>query len=260
MKIGLVFPHQLFEDHELFQACDEIFLIEEPLFFSQYKFHKKKIILHRASMKAFLEEQSGSSSNWKYISHEEASSENMLALLDSKSVSELLWIDTVDFNLEKKIRKWAKRLQAKEVRFESPNFYNSEDELRAYFNKKKFFLNDFYIHERKKRNILLEPNGEPVGGKWTFDTENRAKAPKGMQFPAPFSANSNDFVAEAVLYTEKHFNDHVGSAEDFSYAVTRKEAKAALHYFIQHKINEYGTYQDAIVPKEAWHFHSVISP
>ena len=129
MKIGLVFPHQLFENHELFQACDEIFLIEEPLFFSQYKFHKKKIILHRASMKAFLEEQSGSSSNWHYISHEEASSENMLALLASKSVNELLWIDTVDFNLEKKIRRWAKRLQAKEVRFESPNFYNTESEI-----------------------------------------------------------------------------------------------------------------------------------
>ncbi len=73
MKVGLVFPHQLFENHELFEICDTVLLIEEPLFFSQYPFHKKKIILHRASMKAFLEEQSRSSSNWKYLSHNEAS-------------------------------------------------------------------------------------------------------------------------------------------------------------------------------------------
>ena len=68
MKVGLVFPHQLFEHHELFERSDIVLLIEEPLFFSQYRFHKKKIILHRASMKAFLEEQSRTSSNWKYIS------------------------------------------------------------------------------------------------------------------------------------------------------------------------------------------------
>ena len=74
MKIGLVFPHQLFEEHELFRSCDCLLLIEEPLFFSQYPFHKKKIILHRASMKALLEEQSRISSNWKYISHDRASS------------------------------------------------------------------------------------------------------------------------------------------------------------------------------------------
>ena len=49
----------------------------------QYPFHKKKIILHRASMKAFLEEQSRTSSNWKYLSNDEASSlqiENELTL------------------------------------------------------------------------------------------------------------------------------------------------------------------------------------
>ena len=260
MKIGIVFPHQLFEDHELFHSCDELFLIEEPLFFSQYRFHKKKIILHRASMKAFLEEQSNASSNWNYISHDEASFLQIESKLKSLGVTELKWIDTVDFNLEKKIHTWAKNLSAKELRFESPNFYNSEEELREYFSKKKFFLNDFYIHERKKRKILIEPSGEPVGGKWTFDTENRAKAPKGMEFPKPFVSTQNDFVIEATAYVETNFGLHVGTAEDFMYAVTRKEAKAALYYFIQHKINEYGTYQDAIVPQEAWLFHSIISP
>ncbi|MDP5076070.1 MAG: cryptochrome/photolyase family protein, partial [Flavobacteriales bacterium] len=174
MKIGLVFPHQLFEEHELFRSCDCLLLIEEPLFFSQYPFHKKKVILHRASMKAFLEEQSRSSSNWKYISHNDASSLQIENELKSLGAKELLWIDTVDFNLEKKINKWALRLSLATKRFDSPNFYNTEDELKAYFNKKKFFLNDFYIHERKKRKILLEANDEPVGGKWTFDTDNRA--------------------------------------------------------------------------------------
>lgn len=260
MKVGLVFPHQLFEEHELFRSCDWLLLIEEPLFFSQYPFHKKKIILHRASMKAFLEEQSALSSNWKYISHEQASSLQIEQELKTLGAHELCWIDTVDFNLEKKITRWAKRLEIKTKRFDSPNFYNTEEELTAYFEKKKFFLNDFYIHERKKRKILIEANDEPIGGKWTFDTENRAKAPKGMVFPKPYRAQNNAYVQEATAYVEAHFSHHVGSAENFTYATTRQEAKAALQYFVQQKITDYGTYQDAIVPNESWLFHSVISP
>ncbi|MFM9421915.1 MAG: hypothetical protein RIR06_376 [Bacteroidota bacterium] len=260
MKVGLVFPQQLFEHHELFERSNIVLLIEEPLFFSQYRFHKKKIILHRASMKAFLDEQSRTYSNWKYLSNDKATSLHIENELKSLGAKELLWIDTVDFNLEKKINKWAQQLNLATQRFDSPNFYNTVDELKAYFNKKKFFLNDFYIHERKKRKILLEANEEPVGGKWTFDTDNRAKAPKGMAFPKPYAAQTNNYVIEATHYVETHFASHVGTCANFTYAVTRSEARAALQYFVQHKIKEYGTYQDAIVPNEAWLFHSVISP
>ena len=50
---GIVFPHQLFEHSEIIDHCQTIFLIEEWLFFRQYRFHKKKIAFHRASMKFY---------------------------------------------------------------------------------------------------------------------------------------------------------------------------------------------------------------
>ncbi|MBC7615704.1 MAG: cryptochrome/photolyase family protein, partial [Pedobacter sp.] len=49
-KIGIVFPHQLFEDNII---ADTIYLVEEELFFNQYNFHKQKIAFHRASMKFY---------------------------------------------------------------------------------------------------------------------------------------------------------------------------------------------------------------
>ncbi|MFM7770921.1 MAG: cryptochrome/photolyase family protein, partial [Bacteroidota bacterium] len=260
MKIGLVFPHQLFEHHEIFDSCNTLLLIEEPLFFSQYPFHKKKIILHRASMRAFMEEQSKKSSKWQYIAHDNATSKNIKNELGELNAKELCWIDTVDFNLEKKILRWANELNLQTKKFDSPNFFNTEEELKEYFKKKKFFLNDFYISERKKRKILLDYNEQPLGGRWTFDTENRAKTPKGFHFPSPYEPNENEFVREAEAYVELNFNNHVGSPNYFNYAVTRGEARKALNYFIKNKIQNYGTYQDAIVPGESWLFHSVVSP
>jgi deoxyribodipyrimidine photolyase-related protein len=55
-KAGLLFPHQLFRKHSMFEEVDAVYLIEEGLFFKQYAFHKQKIAFHRASMKALEED------------------------------------------------------------------------------------------------------------------------------------------------------------------------------------------------------------
>lgn len=51
----LIFPHQLFEFNPAIGENRVIYLIEEYLFFKQFKFHKQKLILHRASMKFYFD-------------------------------------------------------------------------------------------------------------------------------------------------------------------------------------------------------------
>ena len=53
MRVGILFPHQLFEETFFISKCDTIYLVEEYLFFKQYNFHKQKIAFHRASMKFY---------------------------------------------------------------------------------------------------------------------------------------------------------------------------------------------------------------
>ena len=65
--VNLVFPHQLFEDIELLTNGSEVYLIEEDLFFGQYKFHKQKIAFHRASMKAYQKYLENKNINVHYI-------------------------------------------------------------------------------------------------------------------------------------------------------------------------------------------------
>ena len=51
MTLNLIFPHQLFKNSQLLENNFECYLVEEWLYFKQYKFHKQKIAYHRASMK-----------------------------------------------------------------------------------------------------------------------------------------------------------------------------------------------------------------
>ena len=52
----IIFPHQLFYPNPILEEVGSIHLIEENLFFQQFKFSKQKIAFHRASMKSFQQE------------------------------------------------------------------------------------------------------------------------------------------------------------------------------------------------------------
>ena len=50
---AIVYPHQLWENNGAVKVADIVFLVEDPLFFTQYQFHAQKILLHRASMSEY---------------------------------------------------------------------------------------------------------------------------------------------------------------------------------------------------------------
>ena len=57
----IIYPHQLFAV-EFLPSVDVVYVVEEPLFFgtdSEYPmaFHKQKLVLHRASLRRYVEEQ-----------------------------------------------------------------------------------------------------------------------------------------------------------------------------------------------------------
>ena len=193
-NVNFIFPHQLFEYHPLLQNGFPIYLIEEHLFFNQYAFHKQKIAFHRASMKAyaaFLENQ-GLSINYVEANDLNADIRKLIQTLSSKNTKTIHLVDPTDNWLQKRIKKSAAKAKINVASYENPSFLNTKKELEGFFrkDKKKFFQTKFYIEQRKKRNILIEKEDQPVGGKWSFDTENRKKYPKGktppeISFPKP---------------------------------------------------------------------------
>ena len=54
----------------------------------------------------------------------------------------------------------------------------------------------------------------PMGGKWTFDDENRKKYPKGKVPPATtFPKEDRKYCNEANNYVKKYFNENYGVLE-----------------------------------------------
>jgi deoxyribodipyrimidine photolyase-related protein len=262
-EVCVIFPHQLFKVHPALDMNRPVFLIEEMLFFNQYRFHQKKIMLHRASMKAYETYLNGQGYEVHYIEAIEARSDirELIKQLYSKNVSTLHMAEVVDQWLEKRLNQSCKELGMSIKTYISPNFLNTLDGVKPYFDKKKtYFQTGFYIDQRKQRDILLTPTKEPEGGKWSFDADNRMKFPAKAIVPKLITEEENDCVREARAYVEQNFGRHYGKNEDFFYPTDFLGAEKWLEHFISRRLEKFGIYEDAIVAKEDLLHHSLLSP
>ena len=263
-KIGIVFPHQLVEQNILANTCDTIYLVEEYLYFKHYNFHKKKIAFHRASMKFYENYLQSKNIEVVYIESFDELSDitKLIPYLKNKGVQSFEYIDTTDYWLEKRITNTCKKSDIHPIKKPTPLFLNTSEELASFFaTKKRMFQTEFYKHQRLTKNILLEKQDKPIGGKWTFDDENRLKYPKGKTVPKTTFLNPNAFYSEAIAYTEKHFSSNYGELNtNFIYPTTYAESKSWLAEFFKTRFSEFGAYEDAIVEKENILHHSVLTP
>ncbi len=263
MEAVLLFPHHLFADHPGFCKKRLICFIEHSLFFfdEEYpaRFHKQKLVFHRSSMRHFEETLKNLGYKTAYI---EASKASCLKKELLKLRSSAFWVaEFDDYTLEKRITNIAKDLKTPLNILPSPSFLTPLSEFFSLFkNKKHYLFQTFYIHQRKKLGILVDGNLKPEGGKWSFDTENRRKPPKGIKYPLLLQTNKNAFVEEAIEYVQKHYPDHPGNLTDFIYPICHKESRKQLRRFIDNSLALFGDYEDAILQKERVLFHSVLSP
>lgn len=261
-EVHIIFPHQLFKTTKVLDAVDDIILIEEYLFFSQYKFHKQKIAFHRASMKAYEDFLIKKNKNVSYINASDKLSDirNLLPKLVDDGITKIHLINPTDNWLQKHINQNKGSLEI--VWYDNPLFINTKEELSTFFkpSKKKFFQTSFYKNERKNRNILMDGNN-PTGGKWTFDSENRKKYPKGKTPPVLHFPNKTNFHKEAENYVVERFPNNYGELNDFLvYPIDFASSEAWLQQFFEIRFHEFGVYEDAIVREEYFLNHSLLSP
>jgi len=267
-EVTLIFPHQLFKEHPALDKNRIVFLIEDPLFFGDIRyplnFHKKKLTFHRASMKAYedyLTKQGYDVVYLQYSSFREDRRSNYLFVFFNKTkINVFHYAEVNDFILEKRIQIMITLLQKRFVRYTSPMFLSDENYLKNYFsNHKSYLMAAFYIEQRKRLNILIE-DGKPVGGKWSFDDENRKRLPKGLNSPRLNFPDDTEYELEAIDYVEKYFPINPGTGLDFIYPVTFEQAEEWLDDFLENRFKLFGDYEDAIDKDETYLFHSVLTP
>jgi len=251
MKIFLILPTQLFETNNYLKEMDRIIMIEDFL----TNQHKQKLVLHRASMKYYYNKLKTKYKN-KKIEYIDYNKINYSKLLSGEN--EIYMFDPIDNPIIEKLSKF------KITILDTPAFIETRKDLEEYRNKftnKKNYYHDrsFYRWMRKKLNLLIDPKGNPVGDKWSFDKENRNPFDKNYK-EDKIKTYSNDYLKEAKEYVNKNFKNNFGNIDKFYYPISYEETMEHLKEFIMKKFETFGKYQDAISKKVVFGSHSVLSP
>ncbi len=120
-------------------------------------------------------------------------------------------------------------------------------------------MEPFYRMLRRQTGLLLDTNGEPEGGRWNFDANNRQRY-DGRPVPALPTFVPDALTRSALDDVEALCPQAIGSMDGVALPVTRAQALAALDNFITHRLPDFGPFEDAMHSHEPVLFHSMLSP
>ncbi len=124
---------------------------------------------------------------------------------------------------------------------------------------KRVIMENFYREMRRHFDVLIETDGEPVGGKWNYDEENRQPLPSKVALPDMFGVKPDEITREVMAEVDRLPGGY-GETAGFRLAVTHEDAEEALRDFIEHRLADFGPYEDAMTTRSATLFHSLLSP
>jgi deoxyribodipyrimidine photolyase-related protein len=249
--IFLILPNQLFENnYKKIKEYKEVFLIEEPYFFSDIiKPNKIKIAYMKACMMYYYDDLKLNGINVIYKTFDEII-KNGYDFLKNKKIH---LFDINDFKLTKKY----KIFNLSKI-YETPMFLLPKELLQKY-NRKTPTHASFYEMSKNYLGILQDVKNQ--------DVYNRKNPKINVKFNDKLSyiTKSNlKYYQLGITYANSDlFKSHIGkpTLETLKiYPINSKDAYKAYTMFLNKNLKFFGLFQDVINDKNQFMYHAIISP
>lgn len=264
----LILGNQLFETShfEKFKKMP-IFMAEDDGLCTHFRYHKHKLIFFLAAMRVFKDQliNEGFQVSYRELKGSAQSKAFAATLTDwikTQKLTKLHCYEIEDHFFAREIAALLQQLGVEYIEHQSPLFLVSRAEFKEYLaSVKRPFMKTFYERMRTRFAILMD-GPVPVGGQFSFDSENRKKIPAKITIPGlpKRSRTHQQTIDQVSAMVDERFKDHPGESTHFWAAVSREEALSQLDDFIQTRLALFGDYQDALDERDPFLFHSVLSP
>ncbi|MFQ4141795.1 cryptochrome/photolyase family protein [Chlorogloeopsis sp. ULAP02] len=263
MTIGVwILGDQLWEKQAALQSFSHqqnvpVILIESLRYIQLRPYHKQKLVLVWSAMRHFAEElcQLGYLVTYKIAEDFETPLQEWI---EANQITELRVMMPSDRPFLQIIQ--SLELSCQKLLIPNDHFLWSTEEFNNWAKgRKRLLMEDFYREGRRRFQILMEKD-KPVGGKWNFDQENR-QPPKGkLNTPPAHWFEPDEITRKAIAKVNSLSVPTYGEVEPFRWGVTRQQALQVLDWFIQNRLKNFGSYQDAMVTGEETMWHALLSP
>ena len=266
--LRLILGDQLNPNHSWFKNVDDeiIYVLMEVKQETNYVLHHaQKIIAIFAAMRDFQLSLTKNGHQVIYLKINDSVNQhsfktNLNALFNQHKIKKFEYQEPDEYRLDQDLVKFCSEISIPSECYSSEHFYTERYEIGDFFkNKKSWLMESFYRSMRKKHQVLMSENNEPIESKWNFDQENR-KAwkgdPKVIRDHRPTHDHSK--IWNEIYEVEvKSFGSN--NASIFRWPLNRDEALKHFDFFIKNILIHFGDYQDAMHKDEARMFHSLVS-
>ena len=228
------------------------------------KHHRKKIILIFSAMRHFARKLRSRGFTVHYFEYQpERGEKSFVQLL--KTHHELIGEQGItvtecgEYRLAQQIKSWGGELGCPVEILPDLRFVSDLQFFEQWIAGQKRPRMEYFYREVRRSTGLLMDGAEPEGGQWNYDHDNRNRWPGEPSIEGPYRHQADDVVDEVTALVNECFPNHIGSSEDFWFAVTAEQAEQSFEHFLQHSLSNFGDYQDAMHTDQKFLFHSIIS-
>lgn len=268
-NLWIAYPNQIYniESIKLFldrYKIKDIVLLEHPIYFGLdpdriINMNKLKLVLHRACFYYYSDYLKELKYNVFHVKVKDYSGSLLEGLV--QKYEDVYYIDVPDKLLDTRIN----NSKIHRIDDYNPNYCLSRSEIEEFLltrkDKKRTTHDDFYKWNRIKWDILMDGD-KPEGGKYSYDKYNRGGPPSDLEeLPELPGLDKTDrvYIDRAKKEIEAEFSNNLGNTELYV-PVTFASAKRWLDDFIDNRLLDFGTYQDAVLIDKPFMYHSVLSP
>ena len=227
------------------------------------KHHKKKIAFLFSAMRHFARELKASGYNVDYVKLNDENNTGSFKteverVIKKHNLNHIVVTHPGEYRVLKDIQSWEQDLGLPVTIKDDDRFLCTLEEFASWAKDKKQLRMEIFYREMRKKHSVLMDGSDPVGGQWNYDSENRQPPKSDLEIPKPYSSIPDAISQEVIEMVSEHFGDHFGDLYPFYFAVTRDQALQSFHMFIEHRLKDFGAYQDAMIEGEPWMYHSHI--
>jgi deoxyribodipyrimidine photolyase-related protein len=257
-SFNLILGDQLFSDISALPP-GPILMVEDRAIATHVKYHQHKLVLTFSAMRHFAANL-GPSATYHRL-EDEISLPLALKRQREAGFQQIHTFEPADQFFAQSLTEWCAEYDLQLVVHPNPMFLTSAADWSTFTQQtNRRLMADFYRWQRTRLNILIDDSGGPVGGKWSYDEENRKNLPRGHVAPYVSFPPQDAITKEVIDMVGRAFPDHIGDAADFGLPVNHEEAADFLQAFLEERIDRFGEYEDAISSNQIILYHSLISP
>ena len=120
-------------------------------------------------------------------------------------------------------------------------------------------MDAFYRRVRERSGLLMDANGKPEGGKFSFDAENRSAWPGTPAAPTPPRFRPDEVTMEVGALIESRFARHPGVMDLSTLPASAEDAETQWQWALRECLAHFGPFEDAMSTRSSGLFHTRIS-